>query len=277
MKAIRRPVFDPLVGHISTVTVESTSGRVRNKLRSAFWCFCELCWRTTEFATALEAQTVFKRGRNGNAKAVAFSQAVQDEAQREADLLVERYERALTGAYGPYEAAQLRHDYCDIVDMRGDRSVAAFRDQVERRMRLDAWARRGDVWSTIRLPGHAEGQPKPSKFHCEMHNPRRNEEARRAYQRDRRLAVEYNAYIAEYWEVKAGTVPAWDIEEQRRGRKVAYERLLFDKDTDLVIDSLMSQGCTNQAEIARHLGITRQAVSVSIKRRAAKANVQGNY
>lgn len=271
MKTRRRAVFDPLVGHLVAES-DTTSARVRNKLQGVYsWCFCDLCWRTTEYAIAIEAQKVFKRIRNGHARKVPISPAIQEEAQREADFLVDRYEESLTGALGPYEQGQMLMAYCDIVEMGGDRSAAAFRDQVERRMLLVAWARHGDLLSIARLPNQAEGSPKPSKFYCEMHNPRRSDQARRAYQRDRNFAAEYEELIAAYWTIEAGKIPTWDIEAHAHIRKAAYNRLLLMKKPTLFIDELKAKGINRQAEIARHLGISRQAVSAAIKRRSAKS------
>ncbi len=271
MKTRHRAVFDPLVGHLVAES-DTTSARVRNKLQGVYsWCFCDLCWRTTEYATAIEVQKVFKRLRKGHAKEIPISAAIKEEAQREADLLVDRYEKSLTGALGPYEQGQMLMAYCDIVEVGGDRSVAAFRDQVERRMLLIAWARHGDLLSIARLPNQAEGAPKPSKFYCEMHNPRRSDQARRAYQRDRRFAAEYKELIAAYWTIEAGKLPTWDIGAHALIRKAAYKRLLLMKKPTLFIDELKAKGINSQTEIARDLGISRQAVSAAIKRRAAKS------
>lgn len=271
MKAPRRKAFDPLLGHLVT-RGDTSSARVRNKLRGLYsWCFCDLCWRTTEYSIAIEAQSIFKRIGRGNAKAVPITNAVRDEAQREADLLVERYEKAMAGEIDIDEPAELVMAYCDIVQMRGDKSVASFRDQVERRMLIIAWARHGDLLSVARLPNQPEGSPKPSKFYCEMHNPRRSDEARRAYQRDRSFASEYDELIAAHWTIWAGELPTWDIEAHAEVRKEAFRRLLLMKKPTLFIDELEAKGISSQAEIARHLGVSRQAVSAAIKRRALKA------
>ena len=217
---------------------------------------------------AIEAQQVFKRVGKAGAKPVKVSDSIRAEAQKEADLLVERYERSLTGAFGPWEPGRLIHTYCNITEMRGDRSVAGFRDQVERRMLIFAWVKRGDVLSATRLPNQQEGAAKPSKFYCESHNPRRSDQARRAYQRDRRFAPEYSEIIAAYWTVQAGKLPSWDIEAHAYVRRIAYERLLFIKKPTMFIDELKAQGIANQAEIARRLGVSRQAVSATLKRQA---------
>lgn len=103
-----------------------------------------------------------------------------------------RYEQAWKGEFGLYEPARMLIAYCDMVEMRGDRSVSAFREDVELRTLIAAWARHGDLLRPTKLPGQSEGAAKPSKLYCEAHNPGRSDESRRAYQRDRRFAQEYD-------------------------------------------------------------------------------------
>jgi transcriptional regulator with GAF, ATPase, and Fis domain len=43
------------------------------------------------------------------------------------------------------------------------------------------------------------------------------------------------------------------------------------KDTKNLIAAMLAQGITNQAEIARQLGLERQAVSIAIKRHGLKS------
>jgi hypothetical protein len=270
MTDLKRQVFNPLKGHLVTESA-SSSARVQNKLRGIYSnCFCELCGRSTEYSIAIEAQTVYKRLLKGNAKAVPITEEIRNEAQREADLLVERYERALTGELGLYEAGKMLMAYCDPVERRGDSSVATFRDQVERRMLVIAWAKRGNTVSSALLPQQAPGTAKPSKFYCDQHNPRRSVEARRAYQRDRRFAAEYAELIAAHWKIFAGRLHTWDIEAHAWIRKEAYSRLLFMKKPTQFIEHFEQKGIVKQADLARKLGISRQAVSAAIKRRALK-------
>lgn len=233
--------------------------------------FCELCGKQTEYAIADEGRAVFKDLGKGNAKPVPLSDFVRQEAQREADLLVERYEKALTGELGMYEQGTMLSAFCDVLEMRGDRSVATFRDQVERRTVIAAWARRGDVLSAARLPNQPEGAAKPSKLYCKDHNPRRSDEARRAYQRDRRFSAEYRELIAAYWTILAGELPTWDIEAHAEVRREAYRRLQLMKKPTTFISELEAKGVTSQTEIAQQLGVSRQAVSAAIKRRERRA------
>lgn len=65
--------------------------------------------------------------------------------------------------------------------MRNDRSVEGFRDCVERITLYQEWAKHGELAWTTRKPGQDDKAAKPSKLYCEMHNPRRSDEARRAY------------------------------------------------------------------------------------------------
>jgi Winged helix-turn-helix DNA-binding len=262
-----RKVFNPILGHLVT-ECETTSIKTRSKLKNRYGqSFCELCGEQTEYAIADLARAVFKDTGKGNAKPVLLSDFICKEAQREADLLVERYEKALTDEYGMYEQVEMLMALCDIVDMRGDRSVAAFRDQVERRTVIAAWARSGDLLSVARLPNQPEGAAKPSKLYCGDHNPRRSDEARRAYQRDRRFEAEYRELIAAYWTIFAGELPTWDIEAHAEVRKEAYRRLQLMKKPTIFIRELEAKDITSQAEIARKLGVSRQAVSAAIKRR----------
>lgn len=256
-----------MLGHLVT-ECETSSTKIRSKLKDRYArSFCELCGKQTEYEIADEARAVFKDLGKGNAKSVPLSDCVREEAQREADLLVERYEKALTGDLGMYEQGHMLMAFCDVQEMRGDRSVAAFRDQVERRTLIAAWARRGDLLSVARLPNQPEGAAKPSKLYCEDHNPRRSDEARRAYQRDRRFEAEYRELIATYWTVFAGELPTWDIEAHAEVRREAFRRLQLMKKPTTFISELKAKGVTSQSEIARQLGVSRQAVSAAIKRR----------
>jgi hypothetical protein len=261
------------------VTESSTSSaRVRRKLSSHFkspygWNFCDLCWRSTEFVIAVEAQcwSFFKRSGRGNASPVQLSDVIRAEAQAETDRLVERFERALSGEFGPWEAGRMLYEYTDTTERRGESSVAAFRDQVERHSLLAALARRADGLGVARMPGQPEVAAKPSKFYCQEHNPRRSADARRAYQRDRLFAAEYQVEIDLLWRENVGKLLSWDIEHHARVRKEAYRRLLLTKKPTLGVAELQQKGITSQTEIARQLGISRQAVSAALKRQALKA------
>jgi len=267
--------FDPIYQQLSRVS-QTSSRRIQAKLRDPFaWCFCELCWRTTEYSVNLDSPLIVKRLQRGNAKIVGLTQAIRDAAAKKADVIVKRYEQALTGELGRYTVSRLYAKYCDAVEMRGDRSVAGFRDRVERIILYQEWAKHGELaWST-RKPGQDDKAAKPSKLYCEVHNPRRSDEARRAYQRDRRFVAEYENLIDAIWSqgINSGSLPTWDIEAHAYVRREAY-RLLQEskvsKATASTIEKFLAKGMS-QAAIARELNISRQAVSAAIKRQKHQA------
>lgn len=270
----RKKVFDAQGNKVVT-TSESKSGRIRNKLRNPYtWLFCELCYRTTEYSIALERQGIYKQLPNGHARPVAFTDALRDKAQRMADELVLRYESALRGAYGPFEASLMRSAYCDPVDMRGDHSVASFRDQVERYANHWVWATHGNMRGMLQLSGQPEGAPKPSKLYCSEHNPRRSEDARRNYQRDRRFDEEFGCLVEDIWRTHAGHLPRWHIDVHAQIRRYAYEYLQLSKKPIAYVDEFVLRGVTNGAEIGRRLDLSRQAIS-AVRRRHAQKDLEG--
>lgn len=262
--------YDPLL-KVLVRESDTSSDRIRAKLSNHYeWCFCELCWRSTEYAISMAAPKVFKRLKRGNIKAVPLTESIRTEARKKTDTLVARYERALKGELGKYEPPRMLGRYCDMQELRGDFSVAAFREHVERRMLVSTWARHGELLRPSALPAHPEGAARPSKLYCEVHNPRRSDEARCAYQRDRRFTLEYEDLIEKIWSQGAAVLPRWDIETWAEVRKNAYNQLQALKSPTSSMDDLLNQGITNQAEIARQLGVSRQAVSAAIKRRGGK-------
>lgn len=252
---------------------DTSSDRIQAKLAMRNeWCFCEFCWRPTEFSTVLAAPKVVKRLARGNAKIVPLTAAMRTLAQKQSDALVQRFERACKGEFGPYEAGRMWSRYCIPEEMRGDLSVEGFRDHVEGRMLIKEWARHGELVWSAQLPGQPEGAPKPSKLYCSQHNPRRSIDSRRTYQRDRRYKVEFYLLIDLVRSdcLKKGYYPVWDIEFHADIRRHAYKLIQHGKSRtgnmeDLLVDETMSQ-----ADIARKLGVSRQAVSAAIKRRTSK-------
>ena len=269
--------MNPLLGVLVT-ECETTSAKVRAKLGDPYsWCFCDLCGRLTEYAIAIETRKVFKRGTRGAATAVPLTNVIRDMAQRKADELVKRYERALSGEYGPYEPGRMLATYCKVREMGKDWSVPSFRDQVERMALQAAWALHGDTLSATLLPGQKEGESKPSKFYCERHNPSRSIEARRAYQRDRRLSGEYKELMSMIWTNGVGRLPPGDIEAHSYVRTEAYRLLHIMRSTKDLIAAELEKGITNQSEIARKLNIEhRQTVSIAIKRCGLKMKNKDN-
>ena len=258
--------FDPIYQETKRVA-ETSSARIQAKLNDPYrWCFCELCWRTTEYSANLDSPQVIKRLLRGNAKIVDVTPAMREAARKKADAIVDRYEKAS----GHYTASRLYSKYCDVIEMRNDRSVESFRDCVERITLYQEWAKQGELAWNTRKPGQDDKAAKPSKLYCEMHNPRRSDEARRAYQRDRRFMAEYENLMEAIWSQGINTMflSHWDIEAHAYVRREAY-RLLQEakapKATASTIQELLDQGM-NQSDIARELGISRQAVSAAIKR-----------
>lgn len=250
---------------------ETSSARIRAKLRNPYsWCFCELCGRTTEYATAIEARAVFKCLRKGAVKAVPLTDRIRQEALRQSHEIVARYEQALAGDLGPYEAGRMLVAYCDVRDLRGDWTVEAFRDQVERRTLITEWSKHGELQAAVRLPKQVDGAPKPSRLYCENHNPKRSDDARRAYQRDRRFVVEFEHVQAEIWARDADKLRRWDLEAHAHVRREAYVMLQAMKSPTRLIESLIAHGVTKQSDIARLLGVSRQAVSAGLRRRNGK-------
>lgn len=291
-----------------------------NSAQPYLWCFCKLCGRQTEYAVALESVSIFKRLKNGAAKAVPLSAAMRADAQSSADGLVAKYELALAGDQGLSSPQNVRLEHCDIREMRGDFSVESFRDQVERRALLIEWAKHGDIAGAIRLPGNPQGAQRPSKLYCDLHYPGRSDDARRAYQRDRRFVAEFEELIQEFWAQYAGHLRQWHIDDHALVRHAAYHHLRLMKAPTRTLDDylnsigltssrpqkapnvksiddyydvaraahtrigrmkemsnwtdeLKEHGILNQAEVARRLGIGRQAVSTAIKRRLNPKNI----
>lgn len=289
-----------------------------NKKQPYLWSFCKLCGRQTEHAVALESVKIFKRLTNGTAKAVPFTPAMRADAQRIADDQVKMFEQALSGVAGLPSPQTLLLKHCNIREMEGKFfCVDAFRDQVERRAQLIEWAKHGDIAGAARLPGICKGAQRPSKLYCDLHYPGRSDDARRAYQRDRRFVAEYAELIREVWSQYAGHLREWNLEDHALVRHAAYHHLRLMKAPTRIldeycalpiatnarpksssrtksiadyyevaraaheriwrmkepmhwVDELTDHGISNQSEIARRLGITRQAVSAALKRKLAR-------
>lgn len=293
-----RKVFDPRIGDLAA-EYETTSDRVRSKLADPHgWCFCELCGQITEFAlaTSERARGFYKR----NGDEVPLSQALCTKAEKIADALASRYELALTGD-GPDNPMQLIIEYCGIDGFRklrseelrdrdgqseaGHISVEQFRLHVEGRARMALWAKRSDFIGAKPHPHQASPgvdavqkssrAGEPSRLYCARHNQRRSEDARRTYQRDVELVDQYHELIDQIWNEYAGQLPSWDIEAHAHVRQEAYRLLQKSKPRHTrlsveMVDALISRGITNQAEIARQLGVSRQAVSAALKRRESE-------
>lgn len=269
-----REAFDPQLG-LLVRDAETSSARIRAKLGNQFdWCFCELCWRQTEYWGILEAPTVVKRLEKKNARELPLTASMRAKAEQRTNEMVERYRLACQGKLGPYEAAAMLRRYCHIPDLDGDLSPESFNDHVHMRMLYTEWARHGEVMRQTRLPHHLSDGSKPSRLYCEFHNPRRSEEARRAYQRDRRFKIEFQELIdlARRDAINSGKLMGWNVGTITKLRRSAFRQLQVlkaPKAPATTIDDLLAQGMS-QAEIARQLDVSRQAISAAIKRRNRK-------
>lgn len=205
-----------------------------------------------------------------NARPIPITAEMRQKAQQMADELVDRYERALKGEFGRYEPALMTRTYCNDEEIVGEITVEAFRDQVERGALLNVWGRKGVLTNLAQLPSQPAGAPKPSRLYCEHHNPRRSVEARRAYQRDRRFLPEFEALIDRIWMEESHLLSYRCAEDYVYVRSKAYQLIQEYKAPTIRIDELLAEGISSQAEIARRLGISRQAVSAAFKRRALR-------
>jgi hypothetical protein len=304
-------------GEFATSVRERSNPPAQMASAGAFrWSFCRFCGRQTEYAVAIEAVRVFKKIRSGLCKAVPLTATIRAEAQTLANALVEQFKGALEGCTGPFGPGKMLAAYCDIREMCGDFSVDAFRDQVERNALITIWAKNGNMAGAARLPGDQNGSQRPSKLYCDLHYPGRSDDARRAYQRDRKFVAEYEELICLIWEQYAGRIRQWHVDDHAFVRHAAYHHLRLMKSptralddyvdpnpvatypakttalpkksiadyyeiarkahyrlrsmapTSPVFGELTQKSAFNQSEIARLLGVKRQAVSAALKRRA---------
>lgn len=263
--------FDPILERV--VIKREATGRIEAKLADNLtWCFCELCGNLTEYSAIRFNPVVVKKLKNENAKLVPLTEKMISLGLERAKKLAEHYSEALSGKYGPHKASQMIARYGDLVEMRADCSVESFHEYIEPKMKLREHARHGDLAWTTRLAGSPTTSPKPSKLYCEKHHPSRSDSSRRAYQRDRRFIWEYRALMEQIWShgFNNSTLSGWDIEEHAYVRREAYRQVKALRSPTSMLDDFLSKGTMTQAEIARQLGISRQAVSAAIKRRALK-------
>ena len=71
------------------------------------------------------------------------------------------------------------------------------------------------------------------------------------------------------------TLSGWDIEDHAFVRREAYKQVKALRAPTSMLDDFLLKGTMTQAEIARELGISRQAVSAAIKRRTLKKLQEG--
>lgn len=265
------------------------------------WSFCKLCGQQTEFAVAVKAVRTFKRLNGSTAKSVSLTDKMLAEALVMADETVALYERALKGEFGADAPIRILLEIgAPMATCRGDLSSTERHSDHMENLRQHAFnvAKAALIWreaggrgtavnSAATLP-KLDAEQRPSKLYCSDHSPRRSEDARRAYQRDRAFAAEYEQEIRRIWAEQLGgsiwtaelglggdnkdnELQSWNFEHHAKVRRLAYENVQRIKNTKNAIQSLLDQGITNQTEIAHRLGLkSRQAVSIAIKRNGLK-------
>lgn len=189
--------------------------------------------------------------------------AIRTAAAKYAATLTRRYIAILNGSEGPYGLGHLA-GYFTVADLGGDTSPESFREHVEKMERWRLMAEAGNALGVVAMPGLTGKMVKPSVHYCSEHNPRRSIAARRRYQRERRFQAKFEQAVFTLSAEHAHEFRRWRLEDHARIRRMAYERV-HTKPTIELIRELERQGIIRHSDIARHLGITRQAVYASIK------------
>ena len=225
-------------GNLATIVRHAAANLPPSRRHNRLWCFCEFCGRQTEYAVAIEDVGVFKRikGGKGGAAAVRWTEAMQLEAKNVADEIAGWYEEAAAGIHGPFAIGQLLAAYCDVSQMDGDYSVNSFRLQIELGVERDIWRSHGDMYGSVRLPTLQREEMRPSKRFCDRHQPKRSPATRRAYQRDRTFAAEYQRFIDVLWAAHAGQLQPWNTDHQTLIRDAAYHAVRIWKSTTPILD-----------------------------------------
>ena len=230
-----------------------------DRRHSRLWCFCDFCGIQTEFALAKDVVSVFKRMNDGTGDAVAvpWTEAMRVEAKNVADEIVAWYEQAAAGIHGPFAIGRLLFAYCDVSQMGGDYSVDSFRLQVERSAEIAIWRGHGDMYGSDRLPPLQGEVKRPSKRFCDRHQPKRSQATRRAYQRDRAFAAEYQEMVAALWAAHAGHLMPWDIDDQTLVRDAAYHATRLWKSPTSILDEcaelkVLAEPRSREEAIDRH-------------------------
>lgn len=100
----------------------------------------------------MDSTHVIQRLLRGNAKIVDVTLAMRETARKKTDAIVDSYEKAS----GHYTAYRLYNKYCDVIEMRNDRSVEGFRGCMERITLYQEWAKHGELaWNTCK-PGQED-------------------------------------------------------------------------------------------------------------------------
>lgn len=257
-----RAVYNPTIGDTQRrrIPVARSDATSMSRLELTF---CELCWRRCELEATLADPPIYERKRSHLFTKIECTPSIHEAASRHADSLAEHYAAALQGIGGPYALGRLLA-YVTVSELRGHRSVAAFRQRAYEKECLRLKAKSGSLLGTLASPGINGELVKPSAHYCAKHNPRRSIEARRLYQRDRRFQGAFDQAIEDIYEKNAHEFRRWHPGDHAKIRKMAYERARGTATIDL-IRGLERHGMVSRAEIAQKLGISRQAVYAAIK------------
>ena len=258
-----RVVYAPGLGNVRSARCDPGERAKRKDGSASKAVFCDLCWRSTEFVVANTTPQIYARRSRHVYKRVEPTPEMRAKAATEATELTERYKAALRGSEGRYAAPRLLADHCDIAELRGDFSAESFHEHVEQSILWRLMAQTGDVLGDTACPGLDGTLVKPSKKYCEQHNPRRSLTARRQYQRDRKYQDEFELAVLDVAAEHSGEFRMWHIDDRSRIRRLAYERVRGIPTVDLVRE-LEEQGTCSRADIAKRLGISRQAVYAAI-------------
>ena len=96
-----------------------------------------------------------------------------------------------------------------------------------------------------------------SKRFCDRHQPKRSQATRRAYQRDRAFAAEYQEMVAALWAAHAGHLMPWDIDDQTLVRDAAYHATRLWKSPTSILDEcaelkVLAEPRSREEAIDRH-------------------------
>lgn len=258
-----RRAYNPSTGVLERRRVavrDQSASRYSSPIESHF---CALCWRQTEAAMVDERPRIYARRTAHQYAEVECTTAIRAAAAKYATALTKRYIAILNGSEGPYGLGNIA-SYFTVAELDGDTSPESFRDHVERRERWRLMAKTGNVLGVAISPGIDGKDVKPSRRYCSEHNPRRSIAARRRYQLDRVRQLEFEQAIFAIGAEQSHRFRRWRSEDHADIRRMAYERV-YNKPTLELIRELERQGITRRADIARRIGISRQAVYAAIK------------
>lgn len=245
--------------------------------------FCRLCWRYTEAANF--QPRLYGKKKLGLRPAVP--RPTPDAASRaEAKAIFEQITDIEKCARDPYHFSKSSVRYFSVQDiaeiwsgswdLSNPEFVQVIVELIESYLLDQRWicsakivGREAQVpaipANRTELPHAEKHSIKPSRDYCEEHNPRRSLEARRAYQRDRRYEARFADRFLEL-------VAEWRRDSSSRLTNAVRTEILRCAYLDVMgttvekIAYWRSCGVVSQSEIARRIGISRQAVSAALAR-----------